>query len=256
MSSVIPLLSPEKAVSADAAPVEPSRAMTTSGAEAAPDQVAVLCQRLHEIAQQNGVATMQARQQEAEGIVADARRRAEAEAQAAIGQTRANLERKVERSLQIARLEARARIARHRWSELNSVLEAAADQIRQLRDREPARYTAALVRLLHRAVGQVSSLSMPDLLPDPAGWKPAPHVHDPLVVHTNRADISLVRHALAGNSASRAFRGGLRFTESDMDVGIVVSTPAGSLCVDESLSERLHRLNAELRLVAAEVLFE
>jgi vacuolar-type H+-ATPase subunit E/Vma4 len=256
MSSVIPLQSPEKAVSADAAQVEPSRAMTTSRAEAAPDPVAVLCQRLHEIAQQNGAATMQARQREAEDIVADARRRAEAEAQAAIGQTRANLERKVERSLQIARLDARARIARHRWSELNSVLEEAAGEIRQLRDRNPGRYTAALVRLLRRAVGQVSNLPTPASRPDLAGWKPAPHAPDALVVHLNPADIALVRQVLAGDSASRSFSGGLRFTESDIDSGIVVSTPDGSLRVDESLSERLHRLDAELRLAAVEVLFE
>jgi hypothetical protein len=37
---------------------------------------------------------------------------------------------------------------------------------------------------------------------------------------------------------------------------LVVSTPDGSLRADESLSERLHRLDAELRLAAVEVLFE
>jgi vacuolar-type H+-ATPase subunit E/Vma4 len=233
-----------------------ARPVTTCSDEGAADQVAALCQRLREIARQSGEATLQAKQQEAEQIIADARRLAASEAQSAIEQARARLSRKRERSLQIARLKACARIAQHRWQELNSVLDRAADAVRQLRHREPARYTAALVRSLRQAVGQVSNLVAidPSLAPT-VGCKPDQQVRDCVVLRMNPHDIPLIRTALARDSCEQLPGDGLQFVECDIDAGLVVTFLGGSVCVDESLTERLHRLDCELRLAAQEILF-
>ena len=71
----------------------------------------------------------------------------------------------------------------------------------------------------------------------------------------NPRDIPLVRATLARESSEQSTSDGNQLTESAIDAGIVVSSLDGSLRADESLAERLHRLDTELRLAAQEILF-
>lgn len=215
--------------------------MTAPSAGSTSDQVEALCLRLREAARQTGEAALAAKRRAAAEIVAEASRRAETEARSAIEQARTRLDREAERRLQIARLDARALVARCRWQELSSVLEEAAGVVRQLRERDPNRYIAALTRLLRQAAEHISSL-------------PAGDATVSAMVQLNARDIPPLREALATESPGQTSVD-MRFVAEDVDVLFVASSADATRAVDESLAGRLHRLDAELRLAAQEILF-
>jgi vacuolar-type H+-ATPase subunit E/Vma4 len=204
-------------------------ARTGAGGDA---RVAELCERLRQLAHQAGEGALHAARQRAEALVAEARERAQEESRAQIARVKDRLARKRERELQIGRLEARAQMAWGRWKELDVVVDAAERQAESLRDTEPDRYLDALRRFLDAAR---------EALPGRV-----------LTVHAHRDDLDRLRCA-----------GVKIFTESELagiedpnvKAGLRVTSAEGNVLVDQTIADRRQRLDEQLRLAAADVVF-
>jgi vacuolar-type H+-ATPase subunit E/Vma4 len=200
------------------------------------DPVTALGERIRELARQSGEEVLRAKQQEAGRLVAKARERAEAECRAELAAARKKIDQQIERELQNARLEARARLARFRWALLDDILEEAVRQIGLLREADPASYTAALGRFVE----------------DARRYLAAPRV----LVKGNARDLGLLRRYLEQVPGAAPQDRALDFVEADVASGIQVGTPTWDLVADQSIDRRRECLDQELRLAAAEILFE
>jgi len=204
-------------------------ARTGSGGDA---RVAELCERLRQLAHQAGEGALRAARQRAEALVVEARERAQAESREQIARVKDRLARKRERELQIARLEARAQIAWGRWRELDVVVDAAERQAESLRDTEPDRYLDALRRFLGAAR---------EALPGRA-----------LTVHARADELDRLRRAgvtIFGESELA------EIVDPNIKAGLRVTSAGGNVLVDQTIADRRQRLDEQLRLAAAEVLF-
>jgi len=207
-----------------------SEGKESPGAVGAVNPVTALCERVREIAQASGEESLRAKRQQAEAVIAEARTRTEAECRAQLLRVEETLKKQVARELQDARLEARARIANGRWSELETVLNEIERAVVLLRTKDPERYVAALHRFLQAVREQV------------AGPR--------LVVRVNAEDRRLLcaHPALAGQEVD--------VVEADIAAGMVVTTPDGNVVFDLTMSRQRQRLDSELRLALADCLFE
>ncbi|MBI3462209.1 MAG: hypothetical protein HY000_03995 [Planctomycetes bacterium] len=192
------------------------------------ERVAALCERVRQIAQAAGEESLRAKHQQAEAIVAEAREEAEAEAFAEQSTAQARLQKQVDRESQSARLEARASIARCRWSQLEGVLQEAQREVESLRKNDPDRYAAALCRFFQAARQQLGRA--------------------PLVVRGSGEDLGLLRDAHRSGQE-------VEFVVVDVAAGIIVATRDGNVFCDQTIARRRQRLDQELRLAAAELLF-
>jgi vacuolar-type H+-ATPase subunit E/Vma4 len=201
---------------------------------AAADPVVSLCERVGRFARQSGEELLQARRRDAERMVAGARKQAEAECEAALTRASQRLDRQARRDLQNARLDTRAALARCCWALLDELLDEAMRQAVRLREADPARYASALRRLLAAARHGL------------AGTR--------LVVQANSCDLPLLREAL--EQGGPGLRDAVQeLVPAEVEAGLVVVTPDGTALVDQSLARRRERLDSELRLAAAEVVF-
>ena len=194
------------------------------------DCVAQLCERIRQAADEAGQESLRAVQQQADALLEDARSRAKAETQAELKRVEEQLQKEVSRKLQNARLEARARLARFRWSELDLVLEEAEQELDRVRQHQTQRYAAALMRLFEAA----------------RDWLPPQQ----LVIRTNPDDISLLREQLPREGPACEF-----IEDNSVRHGLVVTTANGNIVCDQSMTRRRQRHDHELRLAAAEILF-
>lgn len=195
-------------------------------------RVVELCERLRQLAHQAGEGAWHAARQRAEALVVEARERAQEESREQIARVKDRLARKRERELQIARLEARAQIAWGRWRELDAVVDVAERQAESLRDTEADRYLDALRRFLGAAR---------EALPGRA-----------LTVHARADDLDRLRRAggqIFGKSALA------EIVDPNIKAGLRVTSADGSVLVNQTIAGRRQRLDEQLRLAAAEVLF-
>jgi vacuolar-type H+-ATPase subunit E/Vma4 len=199
------------------------------------DPITALCQRVQAIARQVGEEKLQASRGEVSKLLAEARQQAEAEGQAELARTRKILRKQVQCELQSARLEARAQLARSRWRILDGVLDEAGQQIRRLRQTDPARYAAALHHFLQTAYEQLPGKG--------------------IVVQVNAGDIEFLEslRQQAGGRHIVDLRPNLR--EAEIAAGIVVISEENNVILDQSVAQRRRRLDHELRMAAAELLF-
>jgi vacuolar-type H+-ATPase subunit E/Vma4 len=196
-------------------------------------RVAELCERLRQLAHQAGEGALHTARQRAEALVAEARERAHEKSREQIARVKDRLARKRERELQIGRLEARAQIAWGGWKELDVVVDAAERQAESLRDTEPHRYLDALRRFLGEAR---------EALPGRA-----------LTVHARADDLDRLRRAgvkIFGESELA------EIVDPDVKAGLRVTSADGNVLVDQTIVGRRQRLDEQLRLAAAEVLFD
>jgi V/A-type H+-transporting ATPase subunit E len=200
-----------------------------TGSEDSSDRIEALCERVRQAALASGEESLKAKRKQAEALVAEARARAEVERRAKVAQVQEQLQKQVNQGLQNARLAARARIAKLRWSELDAVLDEAEREICLLRKNDTERYVAGLRRFLNDAAGQLDAVG--------------------LIVRANSEDIPLLRDQL--HMPDRA----IEFVADDVAAGIVVTTPDGNIAVDQSLARRRQRHDDVFRLAAAEILF-
>jgi vacuolar-type H+-ATPase subunit E/Vma4 len=198
----------------------------------ADDPLAALCDRVRGLAQEAGAQALAAARQQAESILGEARRQAETLCQAELVQARTRLRRQKERAAQDSRLQARARLARFRWAELDGVLDEAERQVLQLRRTDRGRYAAALARFFQAGRQQL------------AGQR--------LLIRANAEDLALLREYLAGEIAADR----VEFVEADIPAGLVLGSPSGDVLIGQSIRQRRQRLDYDLRLAAAEILFE
>jgi vacuolar-type H+-ATPase subunit E/Vma4 len=189
----------------------------------APEPVAALCERVRAAAQAAGEEALRARRDRADAVVAEARRRAPEDAQARHRLAEGRLRKQAAREMQDARLAARALEANARWAELDAVLDEAVREAVLIRRRDPQRYAAALARFLRAARDQ---LAAPRLRVE-ADADDFPYLRG--------ADCDLIQAVVAP--------------------GILVTTPDGNAVCDQTIAARRRRLDAELRLAAAEALF-
>jgi vacuolar-type H+-ATPase subunit E/Vma4 len=195
-------------------------------------RIAELCERLRQLAQQAGENAVNRARQRAETLVSAARERAQDESRDQIVRVKDRLARKRERELQIGRLEARAQIAWGSWKELDVVVDAAERQAESLRDTEPDRYLDALRRFLaaaHEALpGRVLTV----------------HARADDLDRLRRAGVKIFRELELAEIVDPNIKAGLRVTAAD-----------GNVLVDQTIADRRRRLDEQLRLAAAEVLF-
>ncbi len=196
------------------------------------DPITRLCAQVQTLARQTGEDRLQTRRAEAEKLIADARQQVQAECASELAQVRNQLQQQRERALQNARMEARARLAQFRWRELDAILDEAEAQISQLRQTDPARYTAALGRLLHQARQQLGG---PEL-----------------IVRASAENLDLLR----GMAESHAGAPRIEWQAGEVPAGFVATTAQNTVVLDQSLQARRQRLDEQLRLAAAAVLFE
>ena len=208
----------------------PKSHQTTTNGGSGTDRVLQLCERVRKVAEESGQESLLAAQQQADALVEEARSRAETEARSELQRVEEQLEKEIRRELQNARLEARARLANFRWSELDAVLQDAEQKIARLRQHLPQRYTAALMRFFQVAY---------DRLPD----------HQ-LLIRANAADLSLLREQLRREGRAIEF-----VEDNSVGHGIVVTTADTNIVCDQSISRRRQRLDYDLRLSASELLF-
>ena len=197
-----------------------------------PARVAELCERLRQLAQQAGENAVNRARQRAETLVAEARERAQEESREQIARVKDRLARKRERELQIGRLEARAQIAWGGWKELDVVVDAAERQAESLRNTAPDRYLEALRRLLDAAR---------EALP---GRVLTVHARADDLDRLRRADVRIFSESELAEIVDPNITAGLRVTAAD-----------GNVLVDQTIAGRRQRLDEQLRLTAAEVLF-
>ena len=195
-------------------------------------RVAELCERLRQLAHQAGEGALHAARQRAEALVAEARERAQEESRAQIARVKDRLARKRERELQIGRLEARAQMAWGRWKELDVVVDAAERQAESLRDTEPDRYLDALRRFLDAAR---------EALP---GRVLTVHAHSDDLDRLRRAGVKIIAESELAGIVDPNIKAGLRVTSAD-----------GNVLVDQTIADRRQRLDEQLRLAAADVVF-
>jgi len=188
-----------------------------------PEPVAALCERVRAIALASGEDALRARREQAEALLAEARRRAAADGEAERRSAEEQMNRQAARERQAARMEARARMAGARWAELDAVLDAAEREVSLIRERDPERYAAALAHFLQAAREQI------------AGQR--------LVIEANAEDVGFLRDTDG------------EVIEADVGAGLVVTTADGNVVCDQTIASRRRRLDGELRLAAAEVLF-
>jgi vacuolar-type H+-ATPase subunit E/Vma4 len=175
---------------------------------------------------------LHAARQHAEALVVEARERAHEKSREQIARVKDRLARKRERELQIGRLDARAQIAWGGWKELDVVVDAAERQAESLRDTEPDRYLDALRRFLGGAR---------EALPGRA-----------LTVHARADDLDRLRRAgvkIFGESELA------EIVDPNIKAGLRVTSADGNVLVDQTIVGRRQRLDEQLRLAAAEVLF-
>lgn len=203
-------------------------------ADAAP--VEALCERVRALARRSGEETLLTRQQESAKVVAESRQRVEAECQAEQLQARKRLDQQVKREIQNARLEARARLARFRWSLLDAILEEAVHTVLQMRDTDSARYRAALVRFFQEARQLLTGSR--------------------LVVQVNPQDFPALQLLLSQATGSPSSDEAPDLVEApDIDAGLRVGTLQGEVVSDQSLALRRERRDQELRLAITAILW-
>lgn len=207
-------------------PIEAARSDVESPTNGADHRVSALCDQVRKLAEAAGDEAQRALAQQATQLLAGARSRAEAESRHELERQGACWHKDTRLELQSARLEARARLAAVRWSQLDRVLDEAEREVGRIREREKERYSAAIVRWFEQARAQL-----------PAGQ---------VVVRANAEDLRLLR----GELGERV--DGL---EGDLQAGLVVSTPDGHVVCDQTLARRRSRRETELRLAAADILF-
>ncbi len=208
----------------------PKYRQTTTNGGSGTDRVLQLCERIRKVAEESGHESLRAAQQQADALVEEARSKADAEARSELQRVEEKLEKEISCELQNTRLEARARLANFRWSELDVVLQEAEQEIARLRQHRPQRYTDALMRFFQAAC---------DRLPD----------HQ-LLIRANAADLSLLREQLQQEGNPVEF-----VEDNSVGHGIVVTTADANIVCDQSISRRRGRLDHDLRLAAAELLF-
>ena len=208
----------------------PKSHQTTTNGGSGTDRVLQLCERVRKVAEESGQESLRAAQQQADALVEEARSRAETEARSELQRVEEQLGKEISRELQNARLEARARLANFRWSELDAVLQDAEQEIARLRQHLPQRYTAALMRFFQAAY---------DRLPG----------HQ-LLIRANTADLGLLREQLRRDGRTVEF-----VEDNSVGHGIVVTTADTNIVCDQSISRRRQRLDYDLRLSASELLF-
>ena len=204
-------------------------ARTGTGDEA---RVAELCERLRQLAHQAGEGVLRAARQRAEALVVEARERAHEESREQIARVKDRLARKRERELQNGRLEARAQMAWGRWKELDVVVDAAERQAESLRDTEPDRYLDALRRFLGAAR---------EALPGRV-----------LTVHARADDLDRLQRAGVKIAGESEFA---EIVDPNIKAGLHVTSADGNVLVDQTIVGRRQRLDEQLRIAAAEVLF-
>jgi V/A-type H+-transporting ATPase subunit B len=197
--------------------------------------VSALCARLRQLAEEAGQAALTAKRQQADTLVAEALAAAETESATELDRRRQMLDRERDRALQNARLEARARVARCRWQLLDEVLHDAEQAIVQIRQQNPRRYTEALLRLFERSDACRTT-------------------NESLVVEVHAGDVAPLQREL-GTCAGMSNRA-VEVRAADIAAGVRVTTAAGDVLWDESVSERRHRLDAPLRGFVSQRLFQ
>lgn len=231
-------------MSGDAGP-EVSRARPAGAGETAPDalprthaepaHVAALCDRLRQLAREAGEAARRTAHERAGGLIAEARARAETEARAEVDRAEERLARRRACALQDARLEARARMARCQWEELDAVLDAAERKVESLRHIDPRRYLDALCRFTEQTR---------QALPGRA-----------LSVRAHADDVAPLRRQLKAGASDRIVPGGIEIVEGDIPAGLIITSTDERVFADETIAGRRQRLDEALRLDAAETLF-
>lgn len=223
-------------MSSASTPLQQTPVRSDASAATGTDPTVALCERVRALARKSGQDALQARQQDASKLVAEARRQAEAECQAELLQARKRLDQQKRRELQNVRLETRARLARARWSLLDGVLDEALRSVSEMRAVDPARYVAVLDRFLRDARHLLA----------------VPRV----VVQLNPRDLCPLREYLKQTSGGGVEDEAVNLVESaDVDAGLRAGTPEGDTVSDQIFAARRERLNEVLRLVIAEVLF-
>lgn len=208
----------------------PKYRQTTTNGGSGTDRVLQLCERIRKVAEESGQESLRAAQQQADALVEEARSRAEVEARSELQRVEEQLEKEISRELQNARLEARARLAGFRWSELDAVLEEAEQEIARLRQHLPQRYTDAMMRFYQVAYDRLPSHK--------------------LLIRANAADLSLLGEQLLREGRLVEF-----VEDNSVGHGIVVTTADANIVCEQSISRRRQRLDHDLRLAAAELLF-
>ncbi len=194
------------------------------------DRVTALCEAVRELAASTAEDAIESARQQAEALIAEATLQAEAEYRAQLAKAKERLQKQLDRQLQNARLESRARLETNRWNTLTAVLDEAEQRIQSMHDSDPERYYAALVRFVQSACKQLAC--------------------DRPVVHLNPADLAALHQCLQQHIVSN-----VEFVESNIAAGALVSTADRNVIIDHSIVRRRQRCDAELRLTAAETLF-
>ena len=204
-------------------------------ANAEPERVAALCDRLRQLGREAGETAQRTTAGRAGALVAEARARAEAEARAEVDRAEERLALVRARALQDARLDARARITRCRWEELDAVLDAAERKVESLRHTDPQRYLDALCRLTEQTR---------QALPGRA-----------LSVRAHGDDVVPFERQWNAGAADSRVPGDVEIGERDIPAGLVITSTDGHVFADETVAGRRQRLDEALRLDAAETLF-
>lgn len=210
--------------------------MTISSSTARPAPVAALCERVVQAARQAGEEALRARQAEAVQIRTEAHRRAEAESEQELRKAQKRLKQQIEREFQNARLDARAQLCRARWTELDAVLAEAVRRIAVLRDSDPVRCGEALYRLLRDSQRHLADRR--------------------LVVKVHPQDEPSLRARLQEADARELGERILEVQPAEIEAGVLAATPEGDVVVDATIRQRCTRLDAALRLAAAEALWD
>jgi len=205
------------------------------GAHAEQERVAALSDRLRQLGREAGEVARRTAHERAAALIAEAQARADTEARAEVARAEERLGRRRARSLQDARLDARARIARYQWEELDAVLDAAGRKVESLRHIDPRRYLDALCRFTEQTR---------QALPGRA-----------LSVRAHGDDVAPFRRQWnAGTPDGRAPEG-IEIGQSDIPAGLVIASTDGHVFADETMAGRRQRFDEALRLDAAETLF-
>lgn len=197
-----------------------------------PDRVAALCERVREVAASVAQDAIEVAHQQADALLAEATTQAESEHQAYLAKAGERLQKQLHRQLQNTRLEARARFESCRWEILTRTLDEAEQHVLSMRDADPQRYNAALVRFVQSACKQLACARA--------------------VVMAHAEDIGPLQQRLQQSAVSDIE---IEIVAGDIAAGVIVSQPDGNVIVDHSITRRRHRCDAELRLAASETLF-
>jgi vacuolar-type H+-ATPase subunit E/Vma4 len=193
------------------------------------DSVSALCAHVRAIAQASGEDYLRAKRYEAEALIHDAENRVTAEGATARRRAQERFEKHLARELQKARLATRALLANVRWSELGRVLDEAEREAASLRMNHQTRYAAALVRFFESARNHLPGLR--------------------LVVHANSQDSPKLHDYV------RTAGQDVEFLEAEIVAGVKVTTSDGNAIYDQTIASRRRRIDHELRMIAADVLF-